>query len=222
MSEYLFSHIIDGKASWSILYRSIEAFAPLAEYILERHGLPRAELETLAPGTNAVFGAGGYVFKIFAPDESGFGVARDFYIELGGLTRAERLEIAVPSPVASGEVRDRYLFRYIVMRRVSGTPVCELADSISVAHKRRLGQSMRDITTRLNTPCEPDALPNALDCAEELSGFDAMPYTFRRERSELLCYYKSSPLVYVHGDLTGENVLVDRDGGYYMIDRKRI
>jgi hypothetical protein len=89
---------------------------------------------------------------------------------------------------------------------------------MSDTDKRRLGKSMRDVTANLNTPCEKGVLPNALDCAEELSGFDVMPDTFRRERSEFLQSFENGPFVYVHGDLTGENVLADGAGGYYVID----
>jgi Putative homoserine kinase type II (protein kinase fold) len=221
----LFTHTIDGKASWAALFRSTEAFSPLADHILARHGLPRAALELLAPGTNAVFGAGGYVIKIFAPDESGFGIARDYFTELYGLLRAERLGVPVPSPTATGQVDDRYLFRYIVMRRAVGTPVCELLGGMSDAQKYELGKQMRDIVDRLDTPDDMpggmDDIPDAFKLGSpdfEPPEFALMNAYFRRERAKFLQECSLKLKVYVHGDLTGENVLLGADGEPNVID----
>ena len=67
----LFAADINSWQDWGKVFRSVTEFAPMAEYILKMENLPPAEIEPLTPGTNAVFRAGGYAMKIFAPAESG-------------------------------------------------------------------------------------------------------------------------------------------------------
>jgi len=59
----LFTAHIDGWASWSQAFQSINAFEPLVKFILQRHGLPISAVEHCKPGTNAVFKVGGFVVK---------------------------------------------------------------------------------------------------------------------------------------------------------------
>lgn len=87
----LFPYKIEGKDDWAQLFQSARAFEPLAKAIFQRHGLPFCALARTKPGTNAVFFAGEYVLKIFAPMESGFSTGRDYETERFGLARAAAL-----------------------------------------------------------------------------------------------------------------------------------
>lgn len=97
----LFAASINGWASWAQVFQSINAFEPLIKYIFKCHDLPWSEIEHCIPGTNAVFKVGGWVVKIFAPNESGFDTDFDNKTEHFGLERANRLGISAPQLVAS-------------------------------------------------------------------------------------------------------------------------
>ena len=94
---YIFTEQITGRQDWEKLFQSITAFTLLVEHILTKENLPLSAIENLTPGTNAVFKAGDYVVKIFAPDEAGItGVGADFEIEAYGIRRANALSIPTP------------------------------------------------------------------------------------------------------------------------------
>ena len=84
----LFTEEINNWQAWEDVFQSIPAFSPLVEHILKRERLPIAKIENLTPGTNAVFKAGEYVVKIFAPADSGIDQTLDLQTELFATRRA--------------------------------------------------------------------------------------------------------------------------------------
>ena len=65
--DFLFQKEIPDWDTWGKLFQSIADFIPLIEAIQRKEHLPEGTIENLTPGTNAVFGCGKLVYKIYAP-----------------------------------------------------------------------------------------------------------------------------------------------------------
>lgn len=214
--KYLFNETIDGKASWGRLFQSKEAFSPLAEHIFSLHNLPFKPLQNLSPGTNAVFRSGGYAIKIFAPAESGFSTGEDAETEIFAASRAASLGVPVPRPAASGYIKDRYRFPYMITDYIEGEEFSKKAPSMNAAEKRRFGRLLREAVDIIDTPCEPF---NNIDIAaggDDTGVWNKFPDSFLREREKHLSAGDFGPPVFVHGDLCGDNILIGEDGGFYF------
>jgi len=215
---YKFTADINGWSSWGRIFQSIKDFELLIKYIFKRHNLHFTEIEQCKPGTNAVFKVGGLVVKIFAPKESGMDADSDYKTELFGIERANRLGIPAPQLIASGTVEDKYVFRYLIMEHISGASLGQLENGMTDNEKMKYARKLREITDRMNAPCEPfnnyDIIIRALYCER----WNKFPLSFQYERKEYLKNYKITNPVYVHGDLNPDNVLIDNTGKLYIID----
>lgn len=203
---------------WGRVYQSLESFRELIGYIYKKEGIECGTLSHCTPGTNAVFRAGDTIIKIFAPVESGFNMESDYRTERFGIMRANALGIPSPTLLASGEVNDKYRFDYIIMDYIDGRELGEHRNGIGDAEKMRIGRELRKITDRLNRPCEA---PNAVDAkkrAYKAVRWKGFSDRFNRERCRYLDRIPEEEMVYVHGDLTLDNILVDRDGRFVVID----
>lgn len=206
----LFQKQIDGWSSWGKLYCDLEAFTPLCHTILEMEGLGKQPLGLLTPGTNAVFSAGKYILKIFAPQESGLNTSLDYQTELAMGHYASGIGIRVPHVIACGEIRDKYLFRYLIQDRVDGisaekllslptysqeTIIHMLAQDISRLHRSMPSKELLVVLT-------PSQLP------EENKRWGKVPPSLVKEIIRLSKEAESLPVVPVHGDLTRDNLLL--------------
>lgn len=213
----LFRENIAGRKDWAALFQSIEAFRPLVEAIFQRHGLPCTAIANTTPGTNAVFRVDAYIIKIFAPMESGFSTGRDYETERFGLARANALGVPSPRLVASGTVEDRYRFDYLVMACVPGRELACVRDTLPDAEKMRIGRELRGFVQKMDVPCEKfSARPLRSPMAEARWG--CFSDAFRAEREAYLAGTSYDTPVYIHGDLTDENILLSPEGGVCVID----
>lgn len=215
----LFRETIAGWESWGKIFQSREAFAPLIEEICRREGMPFASFLNCTPGTNAVFEAGGRIVKVFAPPESGLDTLPDYQNERFGLARAKELSLPAPRLLAQGEVRDRYLFRYLILEKLGGLCFSEARKGMDDAAKRRLGRQLREMTKRLDTPCPPwkeeqDLIARALDNPR----WAPFPESFNRERRAYTVKIPLTGPVYVHGDINEDNLFILPDGEPALID----
>jgi len=216
----LFNHTIDGLPSWGKVFCDRDAFAPLVRAIFAREGLGGAPpLAGLTPGSNAVFRAGPYVVKIFAPEESDLGTGRDFEVETAMLRRAATLGLDTPALVAEGEILDRYRFRYLVMAHIDGVEAGGALPGYSPGDKATFARRMRAMLDCLHRPC-PGLLPRVDVRARALANprLAALPPRLQeafRCRASTLAWPDCVP---VHGDVTAENVLIRPDGAPVLID----
>jgi len=214
----LFAASITNGSDWGKVYQSIPAFAPLAEHILRKEGLPAVPITNLSPGTNAVFRAGDFVLKIFAPPESGFNGPDELQTEIFALRRAKQLDIHAPRLIAEDRVRDKYAFDYMVMEFIPGIEFQEAVKTMTDEEKIAFGQKLRAVTDKMNTPC---ATFNGIDVIHDKSRWerwDKFSRRFRAERAAWIETHDFGEFVFVHGDLNGDNILISPGGELCMID----
>ena len=213
---YLFSHTVRTLDEWADIYQNREAFGPVVRHILDRHHLPQTALRNTTPGSHAVFRAGDYIVKVFAPDTFGWDCESDFRTEIAAMQHANRLGIAVPELVAYGRIDDRYPIRYLIQTFVHGTEFGK--KELSADGKYRVGKQLREICEKMNVPCEPfngyDFLQGAVNCPK----WDGFSEAFRRERIEYIRNYRHGGAVYVHGDIHIDNAIYGEDGQVWILD----
>jgi serine/threonine protein kinase len=217
-NRYYFNDEIYDWESWSKVFHSKEAFEPLIQYILEKEHLPIGKLEDCKPGTNAVFKVGNFIVKVFTPTESGMNMDYDYYTELFSMERSAKLNISVPVLIAKGEIRDKYVFRYLIMEYTDGIEICDIRNRLTDDDKRNIGSQLREITDRMNTP---SISFNDIKLRErELNNakWDVFPESFVAERKQYIHSLDLDDLVYVHGDLNQDNILVDSNNHVVIID----
>jgi len=219
ITKHLFIDDICDWSSWGRVFQSIEAFKPLIEFIFTSHNLPFTEIEHCIPGTNAVFKIGGFVAKIFAPIDSGMDTESDYKTELFGIKRANKMGISAPKLVASGTVEDKYVFHYLIMEYISGSSIGSLESGLTDNEKMEYAKQLQEITNKMNVPSDKfndyDIVKKALICER----WSVFPQSFQYERRKYIeQHYKNTNLVYVHGDLNPDNVLIDTEKTLHIID----
>lgn len=212
----LFHEKIANLDDWGRFFQNRAAFTPLAREIFARCSLPFPGLESCTPGSNAVFRAGAYVLKIFAPEESQIGGEGEFLAEKYGLERAERLGVPAPRLVRWGTIQDKYLFRWMLLERVEGRLLAHAAQELSEAQWQDVGAQLRHWVERLDGPCEGSVGKPLRDPMSE-GRWKLFPEAFRRQRLELLADWQPEA-VFVHGDLNADNLMVTPENRLVLID----
>lgn len=213
----LFNHEICNLQDWSKLFQDRSVFQPLVEHIFRQHGIAFCGLDNCTPGSNAVFRAGGYIVKIFAPSESGIGGEGEFITEKFGLEHANRLSISAPRLFGSGVVSDKYIFRYLILEYIEGESLADLSGSLSENERFRIGKSLREIVDRMDIPCERFNRHTLFGESAE-NRWKVFPGSFQRERKEYLEKHEEKKTVFVHGDLNPDNIIITADKKIHIID----
>jgi len=209
----LFNKSLNSQRDWEDIHQSITAFTPLIEHILKKENLAVTEIENLPPGTNAVFKAGNYVIKIFAPVESNV-EQRLPQTEILATQRANQLGIPVPKVIASGIIEDNYHFAYLITEYIDSVDIAALTDS----EKIKLGHKLRSITEKMNTHCKPFQGINTLDVNGYYHCWDTYSKSFKKERLDYISTQTYGENVFIHSDLCGDNLLLTPHGDLYIID----
>lgn len=214
----LFTHTIRSWRDWGRVFQNIPAFTPLAREICRREGLPWAELTPLTPGTNGVFRCGEAVLKIFFPKESGLDPALDFSTELAAARQAASWGVPTPPVLAHGCLQDKYRFYYIATRYSPGKEAGPWLRDATPAQQAAFVERLRQLLPQLHRPTQ--ALPRR-DLRQEARVNFRLEKLAPSLREEVLARLEGLPLepaVLTHGDLTGENLLVQEDGSFVVID----
>ena len=214
----LFNEAIENWKDWGHVFQSIPAFKEIVFHILNKENLKTAEIENLTPGTNAVFKVGSCVIKIFAPAESGMDQTCDLETELFAIKRANAVGISTPRLIAYGEIWDKYKFSYVITEFVAGIELAEAFKTMSDERKVSIGKRLRTITDKMNTSCEPFNDIDIINDRERQKRWESYPVTFKNERRAYIDSLTFEEMVFVHGDLCGDNILITSDDELFVID----
>lgn len=215
----LFSETIQNWDDWGRVFQSIPAFTPLVKEICRREGLPFAPLQNLTPGTNGVFRCGGLVVKVFFPRESGLDPEPDFRNEAAVCGHLTKLGVPVPKLLAQGLVRDKYDFYYLVTQFCPGREAGDWLPTASPRERESFSRQLKELLALVNRPA-PGLIP-PVDLRRRGTENPRLAHVAPGLAEELRARARTVDLagpVLVHGDLTGENVLVDETGRPVLID----
>lgn len=218
-AENFFHETIENWEDWGRVFQSIPAFEGLVREICRRECLPCESIENLTPGTNAVFRVGGCVAKVFFPAESGLDPFPDFHNESAVCGRLTELSIPTPRLIAQGEVEDKYRFYYLITEYFQGKEAGDYLAAASPEQKTDFIRQLREVLNRMNQPA--NGLIDPVDLrkrALENPRLAGLSPSLREDlRARVLTLDLSAPVL-VHGDLTGENLLVGPSGRLVVID----
>ncbi len=215
----LFTEPIASWQDWGRVFQSLEAFTPLAREIFRREGLPFAPLQGLTPGTNGVFRSGPYVVKIFFPKEAGMDPRPDFENEAAVCGRLTEWGVSTPPLRARGVISDKYEFHYLITEYCEGEEAGPWLLSASPGQRADFVRRLKELLAQINRPAQGlippiDLLGRALENPRLLD----LPPALREEVRARARGLALGERVLVHGDLTGENLLVGKDGRLTLID----
>lgn len=218
MDNVFFEEITDWN-SWGRVFQSIPSFEKLIRRIFKNEGLPCKGISHLTAGSNAVFRVDDFVVKIFAPVESGFNTEIDYNCEVISMKRALCLGINIPNVIASSFIEDKYLFRYIIMEYIDGADAKNILKHYSADEKIAFVRQLKENINKMNTAAE-DNFPS-VDVKERALNnprWNVLSNMIVTQIRELIMSYDMQSKVYVHGDITGDNVMIAQNGMLYIID----
>ncbi len=215
----LFHETIANWEDWGRVFQSRGAFEALAQEIFRREGLPFAPLGPLTPGTNGVFRSGPYVVKIFFPKESGVDPRPDFENEAAVCGQVTRWGIPTPPLVAQGMIEDKYTFYYLITRYFPGKEAGPWLEMALPEGKAAFVRQLKGLLQGLNRPAQGlIAYVDLVERAVTNPRLRALAPSLQKEMCARAQGLDLGCPVLVHGDLTGENLLVDGDGKLMLID----
>jgi len=222
--RHLFTENINNWDDWYKIYQSIAVFTPLVKHIQQKENLPLVTIENVKPGTNAVFKVDRFIIKIFAPpelhDTAHNGYGKDFNVELFGIKWANDMGVPSPNLIAHGIIEDKYTFLYMVMDYVHGTELDKIEHRLSYQDKVTIGQNVRNITNKLNLPCNNFTPIDVMEYAISNDDWKSEGFaeSFLVELTEYLKDFRIGEKVYCHGDFHSGNVLVDEKMNVSIVD----
>lgn len=214
----LFTDTIENWRDWGRVFQSIPAFTPLAQEMCRREGLPWQDLSPLTPGTNGVFRCGDFVLKIFFPKESGLDPAVDFSTELAASRQAMEWGVPLPRVVAQGMISDKYDFYYLVTEYSPGKEAGPWLKQATPTQRETFVQQLRELLFQVNRPTTALPRQDLKAITRTNERLEKLTPSLREEVMARLETLDLEELVFTHGDLTGENLLVQEDGSFVVID----
>ncbi|QVK18501.1 aminoglycoside phosphotransferase family protein [Mycoplasmatota bacterium] len=202
------------------LFQSIEAFKDLINTIFKNEHLSTPKTITnLTPGTNAVFRVDDYVIKLFAPKESGFITERDYKVELESLIWAKKCGVNCPTIVTTNVISDKYIFRYIIMEYIDGYEIGNKLKDYSEEKQILLAKEIRSITKKLNQIVDKSLFKkDIVHTVLHNKKWDKYQNRVKQQIFDHVQKLDFNNQVFVHGDLTKENVLINHDNQLVVID----
>ena len=216
MKTYYFNTIIKDWHTWGKVFMSKEAFEPIIKKIFMDHGLDYLAIEKCKPGTNGVFKVGDYLIKLFVPLASGYDASQDYKTEVFGLNYSASLGISVPEILAKGEIKDRYNFKYLIMNYIEGTSLGDLKERLSKAEKEMIGAKLKKIILKWANNLEAFNDIDPLKRTQNSVKWQGASLNLKKEQEKIMVGLTKK--VFVHGDLTEDNIILDKDLNITIID----
>lgn len=204
---YLFKKDITSWEKWGKAFQNIDAFSLLIEHIFKKEGLPLYKISNTTPGINAVFECESFIIKIYAPEETGI-QQNEYRAELDALRRAATQQVPVPKIFGCGLVEDKYNFNYLIIGKISGQEARFVLPNYSYEKKYRFVQKLNNILIKMNSkaPINDKIITQALNNKR----WDVFSADIKNQVRTIIKGISFSEMVYVHGDLTGENLFIDK------------
>ncbi|ALO03692.1 hypothetical protein N7X57_03095 [Lactiplantibacillus paraplantarum] len=198
-----FQQQINQWSDWQGLQTNVMAFEPLIQQIYASENEPFKTPEPMVDSVVARFNVGSTQIAIFPPSE----VAprtRDYYQATRfGLTRMARLKLGAPQLRHAGFIFDKYQFYYVIVQPLQGIPLTEFCVTAKPLAKSTLGRQIGTILTQLNTE-----VPNFSHVETRPDDWAMFGNDFVDERTAWLQQRPVTTNQFVHGNLTGDNLIV--------------
>lgn len=204
---------------WCGIFQDIPYFTPIIERIFQREKLGRiGEIRNVTPGTNAVFRVNDLIIKIFVPEGVKTWPENDFIRERDNTLRAMELQISTPELIAHGVISERYEWNYLVYEFIHGTEAKIRLRDYSRRERAEFAENMRDLVDKMRGFNAGRPYNDIIQRAVKSFRWDNAGPGLKQERINYLIGMDMGDFVFVHGDLTGENVLIGKDGDIHIID----
>jgi len=205
---------------WGHIFQDIDYFRPLIEEIFKNEDLGDIEkISNVTPGTNAVFKVNNYVVKIFVPNEVKPWKEDDFKNEKENIKRAIERGINTPKLIGEGFIENKYIWNYLIFEYIDAKEVKDKIIHFTINDKVLFAKELRKIVDTFNV--EPKKEYNNGYVRDRVifgQRWSGAKDKVKRELESYLNSIKLTGSVYVHGDLTSENVMVDAEKNVYIID----
>lgn len=194
---HLFESELTNPQSW-FATRDTAAFA-LIDSLRETEHLS-GSFQLLESCTNLVCAFRDVILKIYAPSVCGYQTEADFNRELFALQNLVNTDIQVPRILSSGCVHDRYDFYYLVLTRIDIPPATSFIKTCTKRELRKFGEVLLEkISVFASIKADPELSKNRVSDSP-------MRYERQLKLDALAGSYNPC---FVHGDLSGDNVLYD-------------
>lgn len=84
--------------------------------------------------------------------------------------------------------------------------------------KTNFALALKCITEKLNIPTTSKSIPQLTINDYHNNGWNVFPESFCESRKTFINHFSFNDPVYVHGDLTSENIIISDDGAIHIID----
>ncbi|MBU7446865.1 MULTISPECIES: hypothetical protein [Lactiplantibacillus] len=198
-----FQQQINVWSDWQGLQTNALAFEPVLQKIYASENEPYKTPEPVADQFAARFTIGPTEIAIFPPSAVMAETRAYYQAERFGLTRMARLKLGAPRLLHAGFVFDKYQFYYVIYRPLQGITLTEFCATAKPLAKSTLGRQIGTMLTQLNTEVAtfgPESQP--------VGDWQVLGNDFAAEREAWLAQHPVTPNQFVHGNLTGDNLIV--------------
>lgn len=198
-----FQQQINVWSDWQGLQTNALAFEPVLQKIYASENEPYKTPEPVADQFAARFTIGPTEIAIFPPSDVMAETRAYYQAERFGLTRMARLKLGAPRLLHAGFVFDKYQFYYVIYRPLQGITLTEFCATAKPLAKSTLGRQIGTMLTQLNTEVAtfgPESQP--------VGDWQVLGNDLAAEREVWLAQHPVTPNQFVHGNLTGDNLIV--------------
>ena len=135
------------------------------------------------------------------------------------LMKKSRIGIHIPHLICASFIQDKYLFRYIIMDYIDGKDAKDTLKNFTHSEKVEFVCQLKENLKRMNTKFV-GKYP-AFDVKERIftnTRWNILSNKVVTQARKLVNNYDMQNQVYVHGDITGDNVMINEKRMLYLID----